>query len=310
MKKKKVVIICGGGSTEHDISILSAKYIAEQLASDKELIVSSKEIKKNDMIPGHLSQFDFVIPCLHGYPGETGDFASLLEMMEIPFLGAKSEAHRLCFNKVSTKLWLDALEIPNTPFLFMSKKEELNLADKALEQWGEVYIKASSQGSSIGCSPARNKTELYDRITDAFTHSPYVLLEQKITGRELEVACYAYDNDLIFTTPGEIVPPDSFYSYEEKYSKNSQTTLHTQAKDLSAKVQKEIKKHAQKAFVSLKLRHLARVDFFVDDKEKVFLNEINTFPGMTAISLFPRMLQNQGHSFSHFLSSIIKKGEK
>ena len=310
MKKRKVLVICGGGGAEHDISVLSAQFIMEQLSRAKDLNLVCQEIKKGHLLPANLAEFDFVIPCLHGYPGETGDLASVLELMGIPFLGSKSEAHRLCFNKVSTKLWLSALNIPNTEFIFLTQKKDFLLAEKALSQWKEVYVKSSGQGSSIGCSMAKDKKELHLGIEDSFRHSPYVLLEKKIKGRELEVACYQYEDNLIISTPGEIIPPESFYSYEEKYSKNSQTVINTEAKKLPSDVQQKISNYAKKAFTSLKLRHLARIDFFLTENDEILLNEINTFPGMTSISLFPRMLQNQGHDFSHFLETLIKKREQ
>ena len=309
MKKRKILIICGGGGAEHDISVLSAKYITEQLSSVDEFDIVCKEITKENLLPPNLKEFNFVIPCLHGYPGETGDFASTLELMRIPFLGSKSEAHRLCFNKVSTKLWLSALDIPNTDFLFLTNKNDMNIIDTALEQWEEIYVKASTQGSSIGCSIAKNKKELQKSIEDSFRYSPYVLLEKKIEGRELEVACYQYQNKLVITPPGEIIPPDSFYSYKEKYSNDSQTVIHSQAKNISPDLLKKITELSKKAFTSLKLRHLARIDFFLSNNNEVLLNEINTFPGMTSISLFPQMLQKKGHSFCGFLEEIIKKGE-
>ena len=310
MKKRKVLIVCGGGGSEHDISVLSAKFITEQLSTVTDLSLVCKEIGKKELVPPDLPEFDFVVPCLHGYPGETGDFASVLELMGIPFLGSKSEAHQLCFNKISTKLWLSALDIPNTDFLFLTKKEDFSLAEEALEQWNEIYVKSSGQGSSIGCSIAKNKKELRAGIEDSFRYSPYVLLEKKINGRELEVACYQYEDDLMITPPGEIIPPDSFYSFEEKYSKNSQTVIRTDAENLSSDLLQKIRELAKKAFTSLKLRHLARVDFFLTKKEDLLVNEINTFPGMTSISLFPKMLQNQGHSFSRFLEMIVKRGEQ
>lgn len=303
---KKVLILCGGGGEEHSISLISAEFIKEQLSTVADFHVEKKEL----LLPISVDQIrdaDFVIPCMHGYPGETGDIQSVLELMNIPYLGCRSEACRICFNKITTKLWLSALDIPNTPWFFCDSEQKS--MDKALDRWKKVFVKASAQGSSIGCAPAKNKKELIEKINSALGHSPHALVEKNISGRELEVACYEYKGKLTISRPGEIIPPKKFYSYEEKYADNSQTSIHTVAKGLEDSVVKIIQLHAETAFKNLKLRHLARIDFFLTEDDKILLNEINTFPGMTSISLFPAMLKANGHSFVQFLSSIIKKDD-
>ena len=300
----KVLILCGGGGEEHSISLTSAEFIKEKLSVSSDFHVEKKEL----LLPFSMDQIretDFVIPCFHGYPGETGDIQSVLELMKIPFLGPHSETCRICFNKITTKLWLSALDIPNTPWLFCNSEQKF--MNDPLNLWQEAFVKPSAQGSSIGCFPVKNQKELTEKIKEALSYSPYALVEEKISGRELEVACYEYEDKLIISRPGEIISPENFYSYEEKYADHSKSSIFPVAKKLKDSIVKTVQFHAETAFRHLGLRHLARMDFFLTEDEKILLNEINTFPGMTSISLFPAILQENGHSFVRFLSSIIKK---
>jgi D-alanine-D-alanine ligase len=128
-----------------------------------------------------------------------------------------------------------------------------------------------------------------------------------LNARELEISTYEYKNEIVTTVPGEIVCPGKFYSFEEKYDQKSLTTTELIAPNLSPEVITKMRVYAEKAFRCLKLRHLSRIDFFYTDKGEIFLNEINTFPGMTPISMFPKMMENHGHSYNHFLKELIEK---
>ena len=124
--------------------------------------------------------------------------------------------------------------------------------------------------------------------------------------REIEVSVYEYDGELQISYPGEIICPSKFYSFEEKYSQVSQTTTETKAKDLTPENIKKITEYSTKLYHGLKLRHLSRIDFFLEGNQ-IYLNEINTFPGLTPISMFPKMMEANGHSFKNFLSQHINK---
>jgi D-alanine-D-alanine ligase len=177
-------------------------------------------------------------------------------------------------------------------------------AQDFLTQYGKVFIKASSQGSSVGVYPAASNDELNQAIEKAFKLSPYILIEKAIKGRELEISAYEFKGQLQLSYPGEIVCPDKFYSYEEKYSNNSVTETHIKAQGLTDKNVQDLKAFAKAAFIGLKLRHLSRIDFFLEG-ENIYINEINTFPGLTPISMFPKMMEAQGHDFDEFLSETI-----
>jgi D-alanine-D-alanine ligase len=328
MTKPNILLIYGGGGSEHEISLISAKYIKKKLDLILDINVFSVEITKNgDRIDEHgqlcelrkagelffresgiSEKIDFIIPCFHGSPGETGEIQAVFDLMQVPYLGQRPEQSMICFNKVSTKLWFDALSIPNTPYLFLADDSN-DSKEKALmffKEHNDIFVKAASQGSSIGCYHVTKENEVSERLSEAFRYSPYVLLEKTIQGRELEVAAYEYKNKIHISLPGEIISPEGFYSYEEKYSNTSSTTTSLVATGLSEEIIEKMQVISKRAFVSLKLRHLARIDFFLTEDNEIYLNEINTFPGMTEISMFPIMLENNGHKFEDFLNEIIK----
>ena len=327
MKNMHVLLLCGGGGSEHEVSLRSANFLEQQLGllpgvevtrvemfADRWLSADGRECKlgldKLLSFDSVARPVDYVVPCIHGYPGETGDLQSFLELAGLPYLGCDAEASKICFNKISTKLWLSAIGIPNTPYLFLTEQNEAALAEAkaALAKWGKVFIKAASQGSSVGCYSASNEADLVKGIADAFGYSEQVLIEKAVKPRELEVAVYQYGDELVATYPGEIcVPQDKFYTYEEKYSSASHTETALRAEGLTQAQADAIHEYALKAFRQLKLTHLSRIDFFLTEEGEILLNEINTFPGMTSISMFPNLLEHHGHRFSDYLEQILRK---
>lgn len=328
MSQKNILLICGGGGEEHEISLISAKYIKENIESLNEHKLFYVEIKKDgsrinekgeqvELRKGGLiyhhgtkeeTRLHYAIPCIHGPPGETGEIQAVFEMMGLPYLGCGPEASIICFNKISTKLWLDAIGIPNTSFLFLDnlEKENLTKAHSFFREHQSVYVKASNQGSSVGCYFVQNEADLESKINQAFELSPYVLLEKNIQGRELEIAVYEHNGSIHATNPGEIIVPGKFYDYDQKYSKDSKAQTFIEAENISDEIKSKMRDIALRAFKSLKLKDLSRVDFFLTDQNEILLNEINTFPGMTPISMFPKMMENQGVKFSEFIRERIK----
>lgn len=328
---KTILLICGGGGTEHEISLTSSKYIKEQLSKlagfqTKLVVIESNgdrvdenglkvELRKGGYLYHHSNDqtdtLSFAIPCFHGPPGETGEIQSVFEMMKLPYLGCGPEASLLCFNKVSTKLWMDAANIPNTPWIFLSGDDEMKKAHAFFNESKSVFVKAASQGSSVGCYKVDKEEDLESKIKEAFKYSTYVIIEKTVTGRELEVSAYEHQGKLRISQPGEIIcPEDQFYSYEEKYSNDSKTETVMRAEGLDAKVLEKITEYSKKAFRLFKLRHLSRIDFFLTNEGEIYLNEINTFPGMTPISMFPKMMEADGVQFKDFLEEIISQNAR
>ena len=323
-----VLLICGGGSSEHDVSLRTADFIQRELGKLNDIQLSRvtmeadgrfvdangqvQELRSDKLLysaTGSAQLVDYVIPAIHGYPGETGDLQSQLEILGLPYYGCGSEASKICFNKITTKLWLTALGIDNTPYKFLcaNTSEENARARDALTLWGSVFVKASNQGSSVGCYKVSDEDALEKALREAFSLSPYVLVEKCLKVRELEVAAYTYQGELVITPPGEVcAPEDTFYSYEEKYAEASRAQTHVVAEGLSDAQLGWIHEASKRAFIGLQLKDLSRIDFFLTDDGEIYLNEVNTFPGMTPISMFPKMLQNQGHDFSTYLGALIR----
>ncbi|MCA2016867.1 D-alanine--D-alanine ligase [Vibrio tritonius] len=327
MTKTTILLLCGGGSSEHEVSLISANFIQKQLALTPEFNVIPVEMKTEGWFlesgslvyldtntatlnsDGETYHIDFVVPCIHGYPGETGDIQSMLNLAGIPYLGCGPEASSNSFNKITSKLWYDALGIPNTPYVFLSENnaEAIEKTKAALQQWGSLFVKAARQGSSVGCYKVTAEEQVAETVANAFTFSEQVLVEKAVKPRELEVAAYQFNGKLYITKPGEVIAPeDAFYTYEEKYSATSHSHTVVEAENLTDQQLAVIREAAEKAFVHMNLRHLSRIDFFLTPEGDVYLNEINTFPGMTPISMFPKMLEHNGHSFSEFLADCIK----
>lgn len=331
-KNYNILILFGGGGNEHDISILSKnnyktslqKYsqfnlIEVEIKKDKSWLLYSQEFKnvflnsKKELCEvttnlALIKNIDYVIPCIHGSPGETGQIQGLLDIYNIPYFGNGVEVSALAMNKISTKLWLEYLHVPVVEFISLTSAtnmEERTLAANFFDKHQHIFVKASSEGSSVGVYSITSKNELDSTIDKAFKFSPFVLLERAVKGREIEVSTYHYNQEIVATKPGEIICAGNFYDYNEKYSHNSKATTIPVAKNLSPELVQKIQKTCIKIFRCLKFKDLARIDFFLEENGKFYVNEINTFPGSTPISLFPQMMINHGHDFSEFLRLAI-----
>ncbi|GAD80091.1 D-alanine--D-alanine ligase [Vibrio ezurae] len=327
MSNINILLLCGGGSSEHEVSLVSADYVQQQLELSSDFNVIRVEIvndswlnndkqecyldihSKELVVGNSRSNIDYIVPCIHGYPGETGDIQSLFELAGIPYFGCGPEASSNSFNKITSKLWYDAIGVENTPYLFLTENnsQSIEQTQQAFDTWGAVFVKAARQGSSVGCYKVTESSELQRAVTDAFNYSEQVLVEKAVTPRELEVAAYQYQGKLYITAPGEVIAPSgTFYSYEEKYSSDSHSTTEIEAKGLTDVQRQKIAEYSHKVFVQMGLKDLSRIDFFLTEDGDIYLNEVNTFPGMTPISMFPKMLSNNGHSFSDYLAQAVK----
>ena len=272
-KSKNILLFCGGSGPERDISVESAQFFKEQLKKIPWINTVFIELTPSGKLEGErgeelnfssLVKIDFAIPCFHGHPGESGEVQGFFEFMNWPYLGTPSQGSGLAFNKISTKLWMEALGIPTTPYIFLSALDlvQLERAKQFFHSFGEVFVKASCQGSSIGISLVKREEELESALKLAFKHSPTVLLEKSLKGRELELALYEYQGELVVGGPGEIICPQGFYDYKEKYSPNSKAKTLPRAEGLSEQEESALKDYGVRAFKGLGLRHLARMDFF------------------------------------------------
>ncbi len=320
---KNILLLAGGGSTEHEISLISAQYIESKIDKEKYKVfkvIIDKDFtwkfenqicelsnKKELRLSDRIIKIDCAIPCIHGFPGETGDIQSFFEVIKLPYFGCNSEANVLCFNKLATKLWLEFHGIITTPFTSIQNlsEKEMDKAESFFKKHKIIYIKATNQGSSVGCYRVDNIDDLKQSMAEAFKFSPFVILEKEIIGRELEVAVFEFKDEIIATSPGEIICPNKFYTYEEKYNSNSNTKTNVVAENISTEVSQKMKEIALSAFQSLKLRHISRIDFFLTTENEILINEINTMPGHTGISMFPMMMENYGVNYSDFINGHL-----
>ncbi len=321
MTRPTILLLYGGTGLERDVSLLSAAYIETQLQSigiqplAAELADSGRLLGRDGSsyllgARGVYSQerfisVDYAIPYIHGFPVETGHVQSQLELCGIPYFGSAAEPSAVCFNKVTFKLYMQLLGIPTVPAKILLDPTDLP-TDAWLSDADAVFVKASQQGSSIGVYRATTPEQVRDAVADAFTLSPSVLIEPAVQGRELEVAVYEYDGRTLASEPGEIrCPRGGFYSHEEKYGANSKAEVLTNAEGLSPELSSLARRLSLEIFHKLRLRHLARVDFFLAEDGQLLVNEVNTHPGMSPISLFPRLLDAAGHSVARLLAGTL-----
>ena len=323
----KVAVIYGGMSTEHDVSVVSAKNVIENLNIGKyeihkieiskngEWLSNGKRIKN---IVEELQKVDVVFPVLHGLYGEDGTIQGMLELLRIPYVGCKVLASSICMDKVYTKYILNGAKINMAKFVYIQNEniyidddlEEVELQNDEIIDVVEkklgfpVFVKPSNSGSSVGVTKANNGAELIKAIQTASMYDKKVLIEEAIVGKEVECAVLGNDK-VLASTVGEILSAEDFYTYDAKYNNTESKTV------IPANIPKEvidkIKKIAIKAFKAVDGSGLARVDFFVQNKtNKIYLNEINTMPGFTSISMYPKLWEHEGLSYSELLDQLIK----
>lgn len=252
---------------------------------------------------------DVVFPVLHGKNGEDGTVQGLLRLAGIPCVGCGVLASAVCMDKaVSHTLLLDA-GVPKTRLVALTRAD--TAAFDALEQRlaGELgypmFVKPANAGSSVGVSKAKNAVELRDALSLAFSHDRKVVVEQLLTGQEIECAVMGNDDPIAAQVLGEIAPGNEFYDYTGKYLDDS-TALFIPARIADEAVQQQVRTIALQAYRALGCAGFARVDFFVSDKGVVTLNEINTIPGFTSISMFPKLFEASGVPYKELVSHLLE----
>lgn len=328
--KKTLLLIFGGQSAEHEVSIRSAHNVLAALDKEKYEIVLcyidkdgqwwyANEISQSpqDLQPlapqlGRRSvllgereqQIDVLLPILHGPNGEDGSVQGLAQLMHVPIVGCGIIGSAVCMDKDVAKRLLSKAGIGVAKSLLHRQGEPTPSYDEARAALGDVlFVKPANLGSSVGVSKATNAEEFDAALHEAHKHDRKVLIEQAIVGRELECAVLGNDHPEA-STVGEIMPGDTFYSYEDKYADDSQAVTKTTS-DLPADVVERIRQTATQAFTALECRGLARVDFFLADDGALYINEINTMPGFTSISMYPQLWQASGLGYSELLDKMI-----
>ena len=345
MNKKTVAILFGGASSEHDVSTVSAKGIISNINKEKYNLVllgitkngewflfdddinmlpndnwlTSKSLKRAFISPdtsvhgivtenGEKIFVDAVFPVLHGKNGEDGTVQGLLQLAQIPFVGCDATSSGVCMDKGITNAVLDAVGIKQAKWLSFSEyeyrknpNEYISRAFKALGS--PIFVKPANAGSSVGISKATDEKELENGIEIAFKEDKKVVLEEFIDGFEVECAVLGNDEP-VAAEVGEILAAAEFYDFDAKYNNpESQTLIPAR---IPKKKRDEVREAALKAYKALGCEGLSRVDFFVKKStDEVLLNEINTIPGQTPISMYPKLLEAAGVSYPELIDKLI-----
>lgn len=319
---KKIIILFGGKSPEHEVSINSTKSILENIDKTKyniKLVYIDKNgefyqiksitnLDKKQKLRNlyFLKKCDLVLPILHGNNYEDGKIQGFLDTLNVKYVGCNLISSALCMDKVFTKKILDSIGILNAKYLYFYKNEyDFNYIKKQVKMkiGYPCFVKPANSGSSIGISKVNNEEELQEKVIKAYNYDNKILIEEAIIGREVEIGLLGKNNPIL-SEIGEIKEINNdFYDYDAKYN-NKDLILQIPA-DLDEKIQKKIKKYAKEAFLALECSIISRVDFLIKDN-KVYLNEINTFPGFTNASMYPRLFENKGISYKELIDIIIK----
>lgn len=345
---KKIGVIFGGMSTEHDVSIVSGISIIKNLNKDKyeiypiyiseqgkwykyykkieeiETIKVGDKIEELEQIDNpmeYLKHMNCIFPVLHGLYGEDGTIQGLFELLKLPYVGCKVLASSVCMDKVYTKIILDKANISQTPYVYIRENngkyiyidKEFNETIYNINEISQrinkeikypMFVKPSNSGSSVGINKAKNIEDLKQAIIYASRYDRKILIEQGIIGREVECAVLGVE-EVEASCVGEVLSADEFYDYDSKY-KNAVSKTVIPA-DLPIEIVQEIRETAKKAFKAVDGRGLSRVDFFVENgTNKVIINEINTLPGFTNISMYPKLFEESGIKYSELLDKLIE----
>ncbi len=255
-------------------------------------------------------RIDAAIPAMHGRNGEDGTIQGLFELAGIPYVGPKVIGSAICMDKCVAKIMFREAGIPQADWVEVRADASGNYDKSKLDEIESklgypCFVKPSNAGSSVGISKAADRAELEAGLKAAFVHDVKVLVEEAVNAREVESAVMGNDNPVCAPVLGEIVPSAEFYDYDDKYKDGTSELL--MPAPLSEEMTEKIRSYAISAYKICECKGLSRVDFFVDkETDEIKLNEINTLPGFTSISMYPKLWQASGVEISDLLDRLIE----
>jgi D-alanine-D-alanine ligase len=251
-------------------------------------------------------KLDVVFPVLHGTFGEDGTIQGLFEMTGIPYVGANVLGSAIGMDKEIAKKILENSGIKTAKFLtfFSLEKQSINFSDISSKLGLPFFIKPASAGSSVGIHKIKDDKDFSEKINDAFKYSNKIICEETIVGKEIECSVLGNENPMA-SLPGEVIPNHEFYSYEAKYLDENGAKFEIPTK-LPESIIKNIQEIAIKSFKVLGCEGMARVDGFLKENNEFILNEINTIPGFTTISMYPKLWEVSGVSYSELIDKLIQ----
>jgi D-alanine-D-alanine ligase len=335
MDRTRVLLLFGGESSEHDVSISSARNVYAAIDDEKYEVLLGyidrrgkwwllESFDMNIDIHGGLQllpvlgsstfvtmpdnqivKVDVILPILHGRGGEDGSVQGLAQLLHIPVVGCDVTASSIGMDKVASKEIVASKGISVVPYIIHREYEEMPDFDKLSMTLGSpLFVKPSRAGSSVGVSKAHSEEELARALALAHKHDKVALIEQAITARELEIAVLGTPPNHQVSGVGEIVPGADFYSYDDKYASDSKAVVIIPA-DISDEVRTGIRSMTNTIYETLGCSGLARIDFFLSDDGTVYFNEINTIPGFTNISMYPKLWRYEGISYPQLIERLI-----
>ena len=339
----RLVVVFGGRSAEHEVSCVSAFHVLRAVDQDRydlQAVGITRDgswVQADDALAtltrgaaglssadGHLDAVGraiepllavtprpgdevpmVVLPLLHGPHGEDGTVQGMLELADVPFVGSGVLGSALCMDKLKAKDVLAAHGFPQVPWIGLrdtDASEAVALAAAAGLRF-PLFVKPANMGSSVGVSRAVDEAGLIEAVALAATYDDWIVVEESAHGREIEVAVLG-NRDPAASVPGEIVPAGEFYDYDDKYVDGA-ADLRIPA-DLPPEVTHEIRRLAVEAFTTLRCDGMARVDFFYEaDGRGLLINEVNTIPGFTPISMYPKMWEASGLPYGQLIDELV-----
>lgn len=301
--KLKIGVLFGGRSAEHEVSIISANNVIKALDKNKYQIIKIKISKEGKFNLKTLKKVDVVFPVLHGPYGEDGSMQGFLKILNLPFVGPSVLGSAVGMDKDIMKRLCREANIPIGKFITVRVGEEISFSKISKKLNLPIFIKPANLGSSVGIHKVRNQKEFLVGLKDAFQYDTKVILEENIKGREIECSVLGNENP-IASLPGEIIANADFYSYDSKYLDNKSVSKIPAELDL--KTIKKIQCLAVQVFKILDCQGMGRVDFFLKKNGEILVNEINTLPGFTAISMYPKMWEASGIPITKLLDNLIQ----
>jgi len=334
MARQTVLLLFGGESSEHDVSINSARNVYAAMDGEKYKILLGYIDRtgkwwlldrwSDDLVSHGGSQLlaapgtrsfmtmpgsrvihpDVMLPILHGKNGEDGTVQGLAALLHIPIVGCDATASAVCMDKVLTKQILEANGIKTAEYQVYRRGNPLPSYDELVKTLGvTLFVKPARSGSSVGVSKVHDESEFLPAIDAALEHDDTALIERAIIGRELETAALGNPPHHQVSGVGEIIAGAEFYDYEDKYSSNSTSKIITEA-EIDDAVREKIRSTSRKAYEVLGCRGLARIDYLLEG-DQPYVIEVNTLPGFTNISMYPKLWREAGLHYPALIDALI-----
>lgn len=349
MSKCRLAVIFGGVSSEHEVSLVSAASVIDNIPKDRYDIlmlgitksgrwllytgpssaVADGSWEKGEVseavispdaavhglihaVPGGVEKIrvDAAFPVLHGKNGEDGTVQGLLTLAGIPFVGCDTLSSAVCMDKAVANTLCGQAGVRQAKWEWFLFRDYQKAPDQFAEKIGRklgwpVFVKPANSGSSVGISKAKDAAAFDAAVRFAAAHDEKIVVEEAVRGREIECAVLGNAQPLA-SVCGEIIPGNDFYDYSAKYIQND-TRLEIPAR-LPAEISERVRQTAVEAFRVLGCRGMARADFFVDEKGEVLFNELNTIPGFTQISMYPKLFAASGLPYPELLDRLVSLG--